>query len=235
VRDEHGFTLVELIASLGVGLVVLFACWAMLDGSRDLSDKTRARVDNLQRGRLGMELITQQLRSQTCLGPGFPAITVGENARIVFYGDLGTEGPGGTPPAPPFAPTKRELRLTGTSIVETVWRGSGTPPNVTYPAQPWRTRTLVSDVQAVPGVPLFRYFAFQGTNPATPDLVQTAPLNPEPHSTASNAAARTVKIAVAYEVLPSRSQFTRTRTRFENFVYVRTSDPTDPEHSPQCL
>ena len=46
-----------------------------------------------------------------------------------------------------------------------------------------------------------------------------------------------VKIAVSFDARPGRRRAAknRTDTTFEGDVFVRTADPTDPEHSPQCL
>ena len=48
--------------------------------------------------------------------------------------------------------------------------------------------------------------------------------------------ARVVKIEVAFDSRPTKraSQSNRIDTSFESEVFVRTADPTDPEHSPQC-
>jgi hypothetical protein len=141
-----------------------------------------------------------------------------------------------------FAPDKYQLvydpATNGGTITELFYQGSGTPPAVTFPGTPTRTRTLLThaaryvDPSTSQTVPVFRYYGFT-SDPVAPDLLQTAPLDPSATSTAPNAAARTVKVAVSFVAKPTRQDNT-TRSTFQNYVYVRTADPTDPDHSPQC-
>jgi hypothetical protein len=94
---------------------------------------------------------------------------------------------------------------------------------------------LLTNVSPVASTPVFRYYGFT-PDPVAPDRLQTTPLDPNPLSTAPNASARTVKIAVSFVAVPTSGQGGRlVDTTFENYVYVRTSDPNDPEHSPQCI
>jgi hypothetical protein len=45
-----------------------------------------------------------------------------------------------------------------------------------------------------------------------------------------------VKVTVSFDSRPSKRNAgpNRLDTNLENEVFVRTADPTDPEHSPQC-
>jgi type II secretory pathway pseudopilin PulG len=224
LSDQRGFTLVELLVGSTVSMIVLFGVLTFLDVSFTQSARVQARVDNLQRGRQAMEVMTQQIRSQVCLGPGVPPIIQGDDSSMTFYTDLGDES---------FTPEKRQLTYSNGTITENDYVGTGTPPNMTWPATPTRTKTLITDITPVTGVPVFRYYGFE-FNPVTPNRLQTTPLDGNPTSSADNAAARTVKVGISFVALPSRSPSTSVKTTFQNEVYSRTSDPTDPEHSPQC-
>jgi hypothetical protein len=48
--------------------------------------------------------------------------------------------------------------------------------------------------------------------------------------------ARVVKISIVLDSRPTKldAQANRIDTSFESEIFVRTADPTDPEHSPQC-
>lgn len=231
-HDEGGFSLTELLASSAVGTIVVLAAFQVIDASVSLSAKTQDRVDAIARGRLAMEAMTQSLRSQVCLGPGpgLAAIVGGDGNYVEFYGDLGDNNSRTAPGTDTFLPDK--FRLTydpvAKTITEQVWQGAGTPPNsMTFTLR--RTRVLLENVDLVPSTPFLRYYGFSGTEPIAPNRLLAVPLN-------DNDRARTVQVAISYVARPTRSSTTdRRSTWFENYVYVRTSDPNDPDRSPQCV
>lgn len=230
IRDERGMTLVEMLVAMVIGNVIMLAAFSLTDASQTASTRIQDRVDAVQRGRTAMEQITQRLRSQTCLGTGLPAMIAADDNTVTFYAELGDET---------FQPEIRRITfLSNGSIREEVWTSqtSATPLGFTfpgYPASPVRTRIVTSGIVHTNSggvdVPYFRYYAFVGTDPATPALLLTTPL-------VQSDAARTVRIVVTYDSRPARTvQDRAVDTTFANDVYVRTADPTDPTRSPQCL
>lgn len=220
-HDQSGFTLVELLSSMAIGMVVLFAIFGLLDYTVSAQHKVEDRVDAVQRGRTAMEVITQQLRSQICLGPGYPAITYGDDNSVTFYTDLGGDTP------------KLQRRMiafnsANGTVTETDWNMTGSiPSEPTY--TPARTVNLATNLVGVAGAPFFRYYGFT-PNPVTPNKLLGSPL-------ADSDEALVVKIAVSFVARPTRggNLTNQVPTTFQNEVYVRTSDPSDPDHSPQCI
>jgi prepilin-type N-terminal cleavage/methylation domain-containing protein len=227
LRDQRGFTLVELLVATSVGIVIVLAMFNLVDSSTRASANVEDRVDAVQRGRAAIEQITQRLRSQVCLGEGIAAITEAKDDSITFYAQLSGDT---------FSPERRQISFTGGSITESVWYGTGTPPNMTYPEAPTYTRSMVRDIARATDpasgaeIPVFRYFAFVGNDPAKPSLKLQTPLVPADM-------ARTVKIEVTFDARPGRraGQGNRIDTTFGNEVFVRTADPTEPTKSPLCL
>ena len=221
-RDQRGFTLVELLSSMAVGMVVIFAIFGLLDYSVSAQRKVEDRVDAVARGRNAMETITQQLRSQICLGPGYPAITSADSNSVTFFTDLGGDTPKLQRRTITFNPS------TGT-VTETDWNMSGSiPASPTYTLA--RTVNLATNLVGVANTGFFRYYAFT-QNPVTPDRQLTSlPL-------VESDRAQVVKIGVSFVARPTRggNLTNQVPTTFQNDVYVRTSDPSDPEHSPQCI
>ena len=220
-RDEGGFTLVELLSSLAVGMVVIFAIFGLLDYTVSAQRKVEDRVDAVQRGRNAMEVITQQLRSQICLGPGYPAITSADGNSVTFYTDLGGETSKLQRRTIAFNPA------TGT-VSQTDWNMSGSIPTApTFTLA--RTVNLATNLIGVGTTPFFRYYAF-AQNPVTPNLLLASPLSDADE-------ARVVKVGISFVARPTRggNLTNQVPTTFQNDVYVRTSDPSDPEHSPQCI
>jgi prepilin-type N-terminal cleavage/methylation domain-containing protein len=221
--DERGFTLVELLMATVIGVVVLMTAYTMSDAVLHAQTRISDRSESIARGRTTLEQITQQLRSEVCLGPGSPAIAYGDASHITFYADLANTT---------FTPTKRDLQFTGGTITQRDYTGSpavGTPP-FTFSATAARTRVIADKLLLQPGIPFFTYYSFDGGNPIRPANQLAVPLS-------AADAARVVQIRVSFSALPSRggSSATSAGEPFSANVYIRTADPTDPDHSPLCI
>ena len=101
-RGEDGFSLTELLVAIVIGIVIIFGILQVLDTSFSLSRRTQQRIDSAQRGRLAMDLITRELRAQTCLSATEPALVSAADSDIVYYINLG---------APDAVPEKHEIVL----------------------------------------------------------------------------------------------------------------------------
>lgn len=227
-QDERGFTLVELLVGMAIGLVVMFAALTMMDIAGRSAQRTDQRMQAIIRGRVAYEDLTRQLRSQTCLGFGQAAIQIAAPRETVFYASLITVN--GALPI-----QKRRLvfqPMTGFSdrgaIVEQVFDvASGTPPYVTWNTTPTSTRTVINDVTLSPGGPLFRYYKYN--KDTSPDFTElTGPIS-------DNDRAMIVKVGLAFDSFPDRGGDSTLRTVYQGEVFVRTADPTDPERSPRCI
>jgi Tfp pilus assembly protein PilW len=228
--EQAGMTLVELTAGMAIGLVVTFASLGILQRATTASNEIVDRQDAIQRGRLAMELMTRQLRSQVCLGESAEPISYGDGTTVTFFADLsdGTQNV-----------AKRTLTYVaaaGTTpgrIREDVHPGSGSYPNLTFSDTPMTSKVLLNRTKptVVSGVeqPLLRYYAFQPGSP-TGDLQElVTPLS-------ATDASRTVMVRIAFVAMPER---TKPRdldaTTLQNDVYVRLADPTRPLEGPRCL
>lgn len=223
--DESGFTLVELITAMSIGLVILFAAFLLLDRATAVSQEVANRQEALQRGRLAMEKIVRDLRSQVCLGDETEPITAAQNDRVTFYVDLSDGSKDVQQRTIRYDPATR-------NIYEDIYLGTGLYPNLVFGA-PSQTRLLVSGVVPIVdnGVarPIFRYYAFRiGGQPG--DL---QPLNAP---LIANDAIRTVMVKVGFTVLPDRKvPKDREATTVESDIYVRLADPSRPLEGPRCV
>jgi prepilin-type N-terminal cleavage/methylation domain-containing protein len=223
--DQSGFTLIELLTSMSIGLVVLMAAFLLLDRATSVSQEISNKQDALQRGRLAMETIVRDLRSQVCLGDETEPITTAEPSKVTFYADLsdGSKQVG-----------QRTIRYEGGNIYEDVYVGTGTYPDLVFGA-PSETRVLVERVQPIvdAGVPrpILRYYAFNpGGQPG--DLVEL-PANP---ALSADDAIRTVMVKVGFMVVPERQTPKASEaTSLESDIYVRLADPSRPLEGPRCV
>lgn len=217
---EDGFTLVELLVTLIIGLVVVFAAFAVMDGSWRVQAKTLDRVDATDRGRRAMDRIIQQLGARVCLTAGSPTVpaqgslVTATDSQIEFYASVTSDT------APRLVVERRRMtyRPANRDIRMETWRGTApppTPPPATT-APPTSTTILAADVAPLAGIPVFRYYSPQGT-PALPTLRRTAPVS----SAANRNSVILVKVAFA-----AIGREPTTGVAFENDALTR---------SPTCL
>jgi prepilin-type N-terminal cleavage/methylation domain-containing protein len=236
LNDESGFTLPELITAMAVGMIVLLAAFFLLEKAVSTSGKLTDRQDAAQRGRLAMESVSRELRSQVCLGDAGEPITQGTNDSVTFYANLSDVSDSADRRTLRFVPgaTPKDNKL-----VEDVYYASGTFPDLTFPpmGSPNETRELLRAVVPVQdgGVdrPIFRYYEYRvGGTPG--ELSQlTTPLS-------TSDAESVVMVKAAFQSLPMRKGAISPSTRydgtsFESDIYVRLADPTKPAEGPRCL
>lgn len=225
-REQRGFTLVELLVATSVGVGVLLTAGTLATAFMHAQLRISDRGEAIARGRTAMEQIVQQLRSQVCLGPGYPAITYGADNEITFYADLADTT---------FVPQQRDITFANGTITERDYTGtaSGGQPPFTFARTPSRTRVILDDVQLQTAggnpVPFLRFYSFDSNNPVRPANLLTTPLS-------ASDAARVVQMTISFQALPSRKGSPASSAEpFTANVFVRTADPTDPQHSPLCI
>ena len=164
-RNQDGFTLIELMVTITLSMLVLFALMTLID----TGGKARARIgdktESVQRLRNGMDRITRILRTQVCADTGTPPLISGTASSVTFYSDMTT-----TVSNSAFRPRKVELSYSSDdngSIVQKVWEPTNTASPWTYPnaASPTRVNTLIDNATAADGGDeVFSYYAFDAIN-----------------------------------------------------------------------
>jgi prepilin-type N-terminal cleavage/methylation domain-containing protein len=220
-RSQDGMTLPELIIGMFIGVILLLAAFAVLDRAFTANREAAERSDASQRGRLAMESVVRTLRSQVCIGASRASLTAGDANGVTLLVDLS----GGNSP-----PERRQLTYTSSTrtLDESVYPGTGTFPNYTFPSAPTTTRTLLSNAGQTGTTPVFSYYALdtsggRGANVALPVPLSTADL------------ARTARIAVAFTARPERATVDANSTTLQDDVYVRSADPLNPTGGQSCL
>jgi hypothetical protein len=237
LRNEDGFTLMEVVTSMTVGLVMLGAILGLLESTVRLNTGVMAKTDAMQRGRLGMDQLTQQLRSQVCLDWDNSAIIQGSDASTVsFYADFSA---GGRPPV------KRTLRFDTTSrrITSQLFSAPTPTPNpltpASYPTLPEATNVVLDEISPALNldttdpadtVPFLRYFAYEeqadGVLRAEKEL--TPPLD-------KAEAARAARVEIAFVSHATGSQDRGKAVVLTDQVMARHSDPNLAVPDPKCV
>jgi prepilin-type N-terminal cleavage/methylation domain-containing protein len=223
VRSQAGFTMPEILVAMTIGLATMLAVFAILDTTMKQSNATAGRVNATQRGRIAMDTITRQLRSQVCYSATVPALVEGSNDHVKFHMDLSN----GSQPI-----EQREIAFdpTANTIRERTWAGVGTP--LAFPAVT-RNRLLLDEVTRATDrdgntVQFLRYYAYNTATPPRPILELPTPLS------ATNRA-RVAQIKIAFTTLPPGTKPSpASSSTLQNEIYVRVADPNDPAPIPTC-
>ena len=174
IRDERGFTLVELLAAMVVGSIVLFAVLGLLDGAVRIQARTADQIETTDRGRVAIDLISQGLGSRICLGQ-VPSLVAAGDDSVEFYASLAPERAGVRLEA-----QRWRLTFSGGAIRQEMWTSNPpvSPPDLppAVATTPTRSRQLVSGVGTIGTTPVLRYYAYAG-NPALPTQQLVTPLS----------------------------------------------------------
>jgi len=229
-RAQEGFTLMEMLVAATVGFVILSATLGLLESTLRLDNGVMAKTDAQQRGRLAMDRITQELRSQVCLNLTTPAIlpTKSTADSVTFYSDFGSNVK-----APPML---RTITFDATSgdIIESDIPGAGPDGGpFTYTATPTKTiifqnatRVVESDNSVRPFLKYFAYETKAGVLGTTQEL--TPPL-------AAAAAARVARIEISFTARPTGAKDSKNATDIKDEISVRHADPNLTVPDPQCV
>jgi type II secretory pathway pseudopilin PulG len=231
LRRQGGFTMVEVLVVLFSAGVVIGTAATAVDVVLNQSTGTVLRTDATQRGRLVLDRMTQQLRSQVCLDVGTAteriSLVAASANSVRFYVDLG-DG------SKPLSERRLSYDPASKTIVQQVW-----PANSAVGAAPTtfsntaQSTTLLDNVipYADGSTPIFSYFGYQPTGDPRLDTLQ---FDPGAGMLSTAQLEDTARIAVAMEVLPARAPDQTISTRLEDSVHLRTSDPNQESPDPTC-
>jgi hypothetical protein len=234
-RAQDGMTLPEVLVAATVGFIVLAATLGLLESSVRLNTGVMGKTDAMQRGRLAMDRVTQELRAQVCLNLTTPAVlaTVSTADSVTFYSDFG-DGSATEPP-----PVKRTITFdpaTG-NITETSVQGTSTGNgNFTFTAVPQKQLLFENASRVVEAdgtvVPFLKYFAYEDVG--TPPVRSTSLVLNPPLDAAS--AARVARIEISFSARPTGlKNGAQHSTDIKDQVTVRHADPNLTVPDPLCV
>jgi hypothetical protein len=190
MRDERGFSLVELLVTMMSGMVILSAVAMMTTTGLHNQDRISRRVDAGSRVRPVMTHIVQELHSSCVAQHVAPIIantTTGKDASTGTQISFITRSGSAVTPIP----EQHVITLSGTTLSEAVYQttGGAQPGPWSFSSTPSSNTQLLTQVSA-PASGLFQYYDFvNGALDTTPSTV--------PLSATDAARASVVKITMS--------------------------------------
>ncbi len=199
IRDEKGFTLVEMLVGMMTSLIVLGSILMLVQVAVKNQDRTAERVAADQRGRPAMNKILDRLHA-SCVAPLMTPVREGsDDNTLILLSKAGS--------AAIMTPNRYVIGLSGTALTETVYAPTGgEPPEWTFASTPSGTTKILEGVgPAAVGeppqvVPVFRYYAYEDAN--KDGVIETVQLTTPLSKTD---ASRTVRVDVAFTIDPPES------------------------------
>ena len=229
VRRPDGFTLVEMLVATMVLSVVVVCAVTMIQVVMRQGRGVIERTDSAQRGRLVLDQITREIRSQVCLNETTKGLIAASPTELTFYADLGDGVQ---------LPRKRVVRYDAATqhIVELVYvptpvRRLPDQPDHDADAAPERGPggRRVEARAAADALPFFAYYAYPDPLPAAPQ--PDAPLT---GTLGATSLARVARVDVAFGVRPAAARDDQFVTPLQDAVVLRNADPNATKPDPTC-
>jgi prepilin-type N-terminal cleavage/methylation domain-containing protein len=156
---EGGFTLVELLVAMSIGVIVMFALTSIMIVSLHQSQRTFTTVDATRQARTALATIDNELHS-ACVNGDAPVQAPSDSSNLNFLSYTG----GGANPTPVW----HVLSVSGGKLTDSVYPAvyTSTTSGDTWTQGTTRTSqtTLLSNVQQQPTstgtAPYFEYYAY---------------------------------------------------------------------------
>lgn len=230
VAPEDGFSLIEVLVTLVIGMIVLAAALTFMADAFTSSARVQDRHDSAGRARVTLDRATALLQAQVCNGPDSPIRAAGPT-EVRFTATRGAVN------APPKGYVLRWDSADRTLVEEEYDLGTipDSPGHYAWgPAITPKVTTIASRVvPETPGQPVFTFWGTADTlvNNQIPfnDGVGGAPKDADiPHI---------LRVDVNLRVLPTRTKTEddRTSALLKTSAYVASNiDPTKLDKGPQC-
>lgn len=234
LRGESGYTLVELLVALVLGIVVSTAMLGIVIISVHFTSNYDDRVDANQQGRIAMQKIVQALGS-SCVSSSLPPVlpntvdsantvaATSDASDLWFYSSLSD---GAT-----VTPNLVDISLTGGSLVMNTYAYSsthGSAPDWVFSTTPTPFTLLAyatNEVLNGTTLPVFEYYGLNASG-----TISTIPFA-VPLSSAN--AAATAMVTINFEAIPSDDWTAQGRTAsFSNSVILRLTPPSSSSTTP---
>jgi prepilin-type N-terminal cleavage/methylation domain-containing protein len=226
LRDDAGFSLMELLVALAIGTIVLSAVMMVFVNGMQGEARVTDRADSTARARTTTDIISSLLQAATCNFNTAP-ITSATATSVTFTGALG--GP---------EDDAVQYRVRWDSATKTVYQDTflktGTvaanDSTLVYPSTPTTTKVIGTNMAPADGATLFKYYAFNATSGTIAGTDTPSPIL-DANTRRSIVAIQTSLLALPEHTTGSSDP---AQTAVEAQSVVGQVDPSNPGQGTQC-
>jgi len=92
MRQEKGFTLIEIVIALAIFAIIIFLVSALLNDVFVVSNQRMLALENIDQARLAMITFTNEIRNATTGVDGSYPINQADNNAFIFFSNFKTQG-----------------------------------------------------------------------------------------------------------------------------------------------
>ncbi|HEY3828466.1 MAG TPA: prepilin-type N-terminal cleavage/methylation domain-containing protein [Solirubrobacteraceae bacterium] len=172
LADERGFTLIELVIAMAMGIVVSLAAFALLKFTTSDVSRITERVHVDQTGSVALERVMLELHS-ACVAPSVSPIQTKSNENTIrFISEGGSQSALTTVALHEIIYNKTTGTLTEKSFTSIPPPTGKAAPEYTFPTTATSTTLLLTGVQQSESekklIPIFQYFRYYGSADSKP-------------------------------------------------------------------
>jgi type II secretory pathway pseudopilin PulG len=179
LTGEHGFTMIELLIAISMGIVISLAAFSFLGFATSDVSRIDERVHIDQTARVAMENIVLELHS-ACVTPSVVPVLPGSNGEsIKFISEAGTGSAISSVHEHEITYEPAKGNIKGKLVESTYLNIPGKETPYSFPTKPNTTKRLLTGVvQSESGgkkVPIFQYYRYYQTGDTIPTGHTTIP------------------------------------------------------------
>ncbi|HZL48165.1 MAG TPA: prepilin-type N-terminal cleavage/methylation domain-containing protein [Solirubrobacteraceae bacterium] len=164
LRGEHGYTLIELLVAMALGLIVSLAAFSLLEFTSSDVSRITGRVHVDQTGRVALEKIMLQLHSACVVQSVVPIQASSTAEKLRFISETSPLNTKNEPTSSLSTVRLHEIaysKAKGT-LVEESWPSTSAskPPEYKFNELEPTKRTLLTSVEQTEAVPIFQYYRY---------------------------------------------------------------------------
>lgn len=226
LRDDAGFSLIELLVALAIGTIVLTAVMIVFLNGMQGTAKVTDRADSTARARTTTNIISSLLQAATCNFNSAP-ITSATATSVTFTANIGDADAGAL---------QYRIRWDGSTntVYQDTFNSTGTvsttDSTLVFPSTPTSTKVIGTNLAPRDGSTLFTYYPFNTTTGQISQTAATAPIT-DANVRRSIVAVKTELLGLADKTNSSPNPVT---TAVEAQSIVGQVDPSNPGQGTQC-
>jgi type II secretory pathway pseudopilin PulG len=219
---ERGYTIIEMVITCALTLIVSVSAMAVLTRAYAHNNDIQRRSESMQIARTAVDDMVRRLRSEVCLDSATPPISAATGRSVTYYAAF-NDG------SPSTYPERHVLSLNATTGVLSDARYTTTTGNATdYTLAD--TRVIAKGVSESGATPLMQFYGYDSSTPPA----ATRLLNTGTNAVSDDDLEDISRVVITLVATAPGNTASKLASTVQDEVFVRLTDPSDPNPNPDC-